>query len=185
MPLIGITGCTGYYPASVIRQYGMLQDITVKPDLDRTTVDYLDPTQTLPGLRVRLLQIKMLWDTKEIKPVYELDPENKETKMYKATRWYVASQMKRNKDIHYEAPNIFEPVPPEPDPRMIAYMETVSARLEVCYSDFKEREQKLNQELQKAEEEIVTLETKLREANRKIKMLEAQVVCPNKVRRLV
>ena len=93
--------------------------------------------------------------------------------------------MKRSKDICYEAPNILELAPPEPDPRMVAYMETVSARLEVCYSDFKEREQKLNQELQKAGEEIVALETKLREANRKIRMLEAQVVCLNKVRRLV
>ena len=105
--------------------------------------------------------------------------------MYKATRWYVASQMKRNKDIFYEAPNILELAPPEPDPEVVAYMETVSARLEVCYSDFKEKEQKLNRELQKAGGEIVTLETKLREANRKIRMLEAQVVCPSKVRRLV
>ena len=44
VPLISITGCTGYYPSSMIRQYGMLQDITIKANLDRTTVDYLDPT---------------------------------------------------------------------------------------------------------------------------------------------
>ena len=93
--------------------------------------------------------------------------------------------MKRNKDIFYETPNILEPAPPALDPKVVAYMETVSARLEVCYNDFKEREQKLNRELQKAGDEIVTLETKLREANRRIRMLEAQVVCPNKVRRLV
>ena len=67
-------------------------------------VDYLDPT--IITLKSRVRQVKTLWDTREIKPIYEIDSENKETKKYKATQRYIASQLKRNKDIYYEAPHV-------------------------------------------------------------------------------
>ena len=185
VPLIGITGCTGYYPAGVIRQYGMLQDIVVKPDLERVTVDYLDQTKNLAVLKAKLVQVKTLWNNREIRPVYELEPENKQTKKCKATRWYIASQMKRSKDVHYQAPDVLEPAPPEPCPEVKAYMEMVSARLEVRYRDFQEKEQEMERKLQQAGSEIVTLEAELRKAKERIHMLEDKVLCPSKFRRLV
>ena len=185
VPLIGITGCTGYYPASVIRQYGMLQDITIKPELEPATLDYLDPKKIPAAIKARVGQIKALWDTREVRPVYEIDPENKETRRYKATRWYIASQLKKNKDIRYEAPDVLEAPPTEQTPEIEVYKETVAARLEVHYRDFREKELAMTHELQRASAKIFTLESELREAKKKIKLLEEKDACPSKIRRLV
>ena len=69
----------------------MLQDIIGKPEIERTTLDYLDLKKVPAAIKAKVGQIKALWDAREVKPVYEIDPENKETKKYKATRWYIAS----------------------------------------------------------------------------------------------
>ena len=66
--------------------------------------------------------------------------------------------------------------------KIVAYMETVSTRLEVCYRDFKDKEQRMNHELQQAGNKITILEAELRDANKKIRMLEARVACPSKIR---
>ena len=129
--------------------------------------------------------MKVLWNNREIKPVYELDPKNKQTKKCKATRWYIASQMKRSKDVHYEDPDILEPAPLEPSPEVKAYMEMVYACLEVHYRDFQEIKQDMERKLQQAGSEIVTLEAELRKAKERIHMLEDKVLCPSKFRRLV
>ena len=65
-PLIGITGYTGYYPAGVVRQYGMLQDIMIKPKLGRATLDYLDLKKVHATIKARVRQINALWDAREV-----------------------------------------------------------------------------------------------------------------------
>lgn len=54
----------------------------------------------------------------QIKLVYSIDPENRESKRYKATWWYITNQLKRNKDSCYEAPDVLAPVPPKPNPKV-------------------------------------------------------------------
>ena len=153
--------------------------------MERTTLDYLDPKKVLATIKARVGQIKALWDAREVKPVYEIDPENKETKRYKGTRWYIASQLKKNKDIRYEALDVLESVTLEQTPQIEAYKETVVARLEVHYRDFREREQTMTRELQEASGKIFALESELGEAKKRIKLLEEKVVCPSKIMRLV
>ena len=105
-----------------------------------------------------------MWDNREIKPVFEIEQENNEAKTYKATRWYVANQLKKNKDIQYEASDVLEPASTEPKLELVAYMETVSSRMEVCYRDFQEREQNLTNRLLEARGKIATLEAELKDA---------------------
>ena len=61
----------------------------------------------------------------------------------------------------------------------------MAPRLEVHYRNFREKEQAMTCELQEAGGKIFTLESELREAKRKIKLLEEKVICPSKIRRLV
>ena len=63
----------------------MLQGITSKPNLERTTVDYLDLTKVLAELKARVERVEKLWHTRETKTVYEIDPENEDSKKNKAT----------------------------------------------------------------------------------------------------
>ena len=93
--------------------------------------------------------------------------------------------MKKNKDIRYEAPNVLEDAPLEQTPEIEAYKETVAARLEVHYRDFKEKEQTIDRELQEAGGKIFALASELREAKKRIKFLEEKIICPSKIRRIV
>ena len=57
VPLIGIFGCTGYFLACVIRQYGAVQNIAPHPSLDLVTLDLQTPDETIKS---RLKSIKAL-----------------------------------------------------------------------------------------------------------------------------
>ena len=115
VPLIRITGCTGYYPACVLRLYGPLQDITVKRSLERVSLDYF-LVEPLAINQARLGQIKALWDSREIKRMYEVDPESRESRKYRATATYIINQMKKSGEIEFQALDILQPVPEYPDP---------------------------------------------------------------------
>ena len=69
MPLIGIFGCTGYFPACVIRQFGAVQNIAPRPSLDSVTLDLLKPDETIKS---KLKSIQALWDTRVLKQIIDV-----------------------------------------------------------------------------------------------------------------
>ena len=69
MPLIGIFGCTSYFPTCVFRQFWVGQNIAPRPSLDSVTLDLLKPDKTIKS---KLKSIQALWDTRVLKQVIDV-----------------------------------------------------------------------------------------------------------------
>ena len=107
--------------------------------------------------------------------MYEVDPESRESRKYRATATYIINQMKKSGEIEFQAPDVLQPASKYLDPQTKAYMETVQARVELCFMEMKCNEDDISQRLFEAHQKISALEYALKEAQAKIGKLEEQL----------
>ena len=171
VPLIGIFGCIGYFPACVIRQYGAVQNIAPRPSLEPVTLDLQQPDEIT---KCRLKNIKILWDTRILKQVVDVGEMEGRFGVYRGDMQFVTDLLHRSGQSEYQAPNNIQPAPQVPDPEIQAQIDTIRASHELTYRSMKRRVEIAESKYEKSQQDLRANRLRARNAEKKVRELEAE-----------
>ena len=173
VPLIGIFGCTGYFPACVIRQHGAVQNISPHPSLEPVTLDLQKPDETT---KCRLRSIKALWDTRILKQVVDVGEMEGRFGVYRGDMHFVTDLLHRSGRSKYQAPNNIQPAPQVPDPESQAQIDTIRAGHELTYRSMKRRVESAESKYERSQQDLRANRLRARNAEKRVRELEANIV---------